>query len=194
MLKKLLPSVALVATVASLVACAPQQPGTSENPESRESAGSQVEISWSPKADCAICHATESDSLSSSGTAALHASSGCADCHADYEGLAKAHEGVTADDKMPTKLKKTSVEESVCLTCHGTYESLAEKTADVTILTDQNGTTVNPHEVAAAGTGHDSMTCASCHSMHADEPASETSDALCLGCHHADVYECGTCH
>lgn len=131
---------------------------------------------------------------SSTCAASFHASSDCADCHSNADGLAKAHEKATADGKMPAKLKKTEVDEETCLACHGSYESLAEKTTDFTLLTDKNGTTVNPHEVTTTGTGHNSINCASCHSMHQDGSAGDTADTLCRSCHHKEVYECGTCH
>ena len=38
--------------------------------------------------------------------AATHKSLGCTTCHADEEKLTKVHDGVTADDKMPRRLKK----------------------------------------------------------------------------------------
>ena len=81
--------------------------------------------------------------------AATHAAEGttCATCHTDESGLASAHENATPDEakKRATKLRSTTIDEAACLSCHGSYEELAAKTADLALLTDSEGTTVNPH-------------------------------------------------
>lgn len=129
------------------------------------------------------------------GYAAMHAQSlglDCTTCHVDSDKLAKAHKRLNSG-KEATRLKKTSVGSDVCLTCHD-QESLAEATADCTILTDSEGTTVNPHDLPAVDE-HTSVACVSCHEVHtSDESLAQTSKATCGSCHHAGVYECGTCH
>lgn len=69
----------------------------------------------------------------------------------------------------------------------------ASATADVTYLTDANGTTVNPHDLPV-NKSHDTITCATCHSMHDTDPLEETTVDACIKCHHDNVYECFTCH
>lgn len=123
-----------------------------------------------------------------------HASSTCIDCHNDEEGLAKVHDDVdTVEEASITRLKKTAVDEQYCLSCHGSWEDLAELTGDSTVLTDANGTVVNPHSFSDVPE-HADITCDSCHYMHKEKSAIETATALCGSCHHAGVYECYTCH
>ena len=69
----------------------------------------------------------------------------------------------------------------------------ASATADVTWLTDENGTTVNPHDLPV-NKSHDTVTCATCHSMHDDATLEETAVKACKQCHHDNIYECFTCH
>lgn len=100
---------------------------------------------------------------------------------------------MTANDKMPKKLKKSEVSEDLCLGCHTSYEALTALTADCTLLTDENGTVVNPHALPEVA-DHDPITCISCHTAHGDKTLEETASSKCLSCHHENVYECGTCH
>ena len=125
--------------------------------------------------------------------AATHKSLGCTTCHADEEKLTKVHDGVAADDKMPRRLKKAKIDEATCLGCHGSYEELAKTTADSKVLTDKNGTTVNPHAVPKSES-HDALNCVSCHTVHEAAEVAEVAQNECRTCHHADVYTCGTCH
>ena len=85
---------------------------------------------------------------------------------------------------------ESPIENELCFTCHGSYEALAEKTADGTVLTDKTGTVVNPHAIPANGEHNEEPACKNCHKMHGDSDPQE----YCRSCHHADVYECGTCH
>lgn len=94
---------------------------------------------------------------------------------------------------MPSKLRKSSIDEAICFSCHDSYESLAAKTTEVTVLTDSAGTTVNPHALPASD-DHDRLTCIDCHSMHGAEGADALAQNACVTCHHTGVYECGTCH
>lgn len=129
------------------------------------------------------------------GYAAMHVADldfDCATCHMDSDKLAKAHKRLNSG-KAATTLKKTSVGSEICLTCHDTA-SLAEATQECTILTDSEGTTVNPHDLPEVDE-HASIVCVDCHEAHAtDESLAASSRATCGSCHHAGVYECGTCH
>ena len=76
---------------------------------------------------------------------------------------------------------------------HGSQEDLAAKTEACAILTDANGTVVNPHALPE-NEDHTTIDCGSCHSMHSDDTIEDTAKKACKGCHHMDVYECNTCH
>ena len=95
---------------------------------------------------------------------------------------------------MPKKLKKTSVEAETCQAagCHDlSKDEMLALTADVTELTDSEGTMVNPHDVIGKTEGHADILCSDCHNMH----KAKTNPAdTCVSCHHAGVYECNTCH
>ena len=179
-----------------LAACAPQ--GEGAPPASDDAAPTATEFAWSKDSDCTTCHETDVASFDDAACAASqHVSmkSECLTCHDDVAGLEDAHKKVTLESqKKKATLKKTEVSEDICLTCHDKAE-LAVATAASTALTDKNGLTVNPHDLPAnddhaeAGT-----TCSSCHKLHTSESATETASAVCRNCHHADVYECNTCH
>ena len=137
----------------------------------------------------------EGDSFSDSACAASnHAALTCTTCHSDVDGLASAHDGVAYGDKGAKRLKTTDVAESTCQAeaCHGSYETLAEQTSSSTLLTDSNGTVVNPHDLPE-NADHETVTCGSCHDMHASDDA-ETAQKACISCHHMGIYECNTCH
>ena len=186
----------------SITACAPQSehdsPSSSGANEPAPSPTSPTEFAWSQDSASATCHETDVASFDDAACAASQHSNlkdKCLTCHDDIAGLEDAHKNVTLDSKKKkATLKKTEVSEAVCLTCHDKAE-LAEATAASTALTDKNGLTVNPHDLpvnddhAASDT-----TCSSCHKLHASESATETAPGVCRNCHHADVYECNTCH
>lgn len=191
----------LVATVcmigvSSLAACAPQQGGaTIDKTDSQVTAAS---FSWSYDSDCSMCHSKETKSLEdSSCLAGTHNAQGatCKTCHSDESGLSAAHKEATPEDaeKRATKLRDTKIDEQACFSCHGSYEELAAKTADLTVLTDSEGTTINPHAMPE-NEEHADTDCSSCHVMHSDEPATESAPDYCESCHHAGVYQCHTCH
>lgn len=115
----------------------------------------------------------------------------CATCHIESEGLEKGHKKLNSG-KEATRLKKSEVDASICLTCHQP-EKLVEATADYTGLTDTKGTTVNPHELPKVG-NHETIQCFNCHQVHSEKAITETAIAACNSCHHAGVFECGTCH
>ena len=105
---------------------------------------------------------------------------------------------------MPKKLKNTAVSEETCLTsgCHS-MDELVAATASSTVLTDSNGTVKNPHEMLIdenhIANSNADLACSSCHKMHEENGAesqavAESAQAKCTGCHHQNVYECGTCH
>ena len=115
----------------------------------------------------------------------------CTTCHIESEGLEKAHKKLNSG-KEATRLKRSEVDDSICLTCHQS-EKLVEATADYTGLTDAKGTTVNPHELPKVG-NHEIIQCFNCHQVHSEKAITETAIAACNSCHHAGVFECGTCH
>ena len=125
--------------------------------------------------------------------AAVHQAVPCTGCHSDEKVLSTVHDGVTADSKLPKRLRKAKIDEALCLGCHGSYEDLAEKTADCTVLTDSAGTVVNPHDLPE-GADHAKIDCLDCHSMHKEQSSMATAMNTCTGCHHAGTFECGTCH
>ncbi len=186
-----------IAVLGGLAACAPQH----NNQAGSEGAGTestQVAFAWSYESTCSQCHQKEDGSMDdASCLAATHAAEGatCATCHTDESGLASAHENATPDaaKKRATKLRSTTIDEPACLSCHGSYEDLATKTANLTLLTDSEGTTVNPHAMPE-NEDHASTDCASCHVMHDSEPTEESAPEYCESCHHAGVYSCHTCH
>ena len=107
--------------------------------------------------------------------------------------LAKQHEGASSDDRMPSRLKQTTVEASVCLSCHD-QDEIAAESSSCTALSDAQGTTVNPHELPETDT-HGQIACTDCHSMHEEQTDLQgDAKAYCMSCHHADVFECYTCH
>lgn len=116
----------------------------------------------------------------------------CTDCHRDSPELAAAHAKLDSG-KEPRKLKKTAVESDTCLACHD-QESLAEQTTGSAVLSDENGTVVNPHELPG-NPEHEQVSCTDCHRVHNPKKTVDTAaQQACTSCHHTGVYECGTCH
>lgn len=163
-----------------------------------------VDEPWSEEADCASCHVNEAE-LAKDCLMEKHEAIACSSCHTDEDGaLTKAHEKYdNPKTRLPKKLRKTEVASNACESCHD-MAKITEASANCTALTDDNGTTVNPHEIMVREThveksGAD-LTCGSCHKMHTADSldtetvAAETASERCLGCHHQNVYECGTCH
>ncbi|MEC4272104.1 cytochrome c3 family protein [Adlercreutzia sp. R25] len=190
-------AMSVLATILAMnIGCSPQQTTISSNEdEALASTAASVDFSWTADSDCNMCHADQV-----SGFTDLRCAEGapfdaaqCATCHNDEANLVKAHEGATADGKMPTKLKKTSISAETCLTCHENLTVVAERTADSTVLTDVKGTVVNPHALPSSE-NHDAIACADCHNMHDTTATPEKAQGVCLGCHHAGEYTCGTCH
>lgn len=152
-------------------------------------------LAWSETVECGACHTSEAESADNEAAIySAHAAliSDCTTCHFD-DILIKRHAKATTESKMPKMVKRSEVHDETCTTCHNT-EKLAEATADLKTLVDSKDTVVNPHELPQVE-DHADITCSSCHKMHSDETApSEKAQKLCTSCHHADVFECGTCH
>lgn len=181
-----------------LASCAPQDAQPAKESGGDAPKTQDIAFAWSADSDCGTCHERDVQSFDDADcVASQHADlqGQCLTCHNDEPGLEKTHAKVTLDsEKKKQTLKKTEVPEAACVGCHD-KEDLVAATASSTALTDKNGLTVNPHDLpvnddhAAKG-----LTCASCHKIHADEPSAEVAPGICLNCHHADVYECNTCH
>lgn len=180
----------LAAMVLSAVALA--APGATSGGGTKASSGTSA-AAWTIEADCLACHVNEQEAFEDEKClASKHAALECADCHADEKGLAKGHKKAKEGVAQVKRLKKSEVDGAVCLTCHK-QEDLAKATAEQDVLTDKEGTVVNPHDLPAVEE-HQGVGCASCHYMHRDKPALEAAPAVCDGCHHDGVYECFTCH
>lgn len=164
--------------------------------QAEDSSAGDVGESFSMDVDCALCHTDATEQMQEEGyTGALHSGLSCINCHDNEEELTEAHaENYSAKQaSRVVALVSTTVDEEICYTCHGDAESLAEATADSTVLTDSNGTTINPHDLPDID-NHVNITCGSCHKMHDDKTTEEGATNACLSCHHDNVYECGTCH
>lgn len=160
-----------------------------------ENISALVGESFSMDVDCTLCHTKEIDNMQIEGfTGYNHKDLTCISCHDNEAELSAAHEQYSA--RQATRvvaLVNTTVDEELCFACHGDREALIAATADSTVLVDENGTQVNPHDLPA-GDQHASITCGSCHKMHNDLTTQQTAQNTCLTCHHANVYECNTCH
>lgn len=194
MLAAVVLATACIAALCGLAGCAPKN--ASEAPEGGAAKGdSTAQVAWSTDSDCTSCHESETTSMTdASYLCATHQQQNlqCASCHADEMTLTKVHDESKDLSKKVTKLKKTEVDADVCISCHDAA-TLKATTADLALLTDANGKTVNPHDLPT-GEGHAALTCASCHSMHTTDAAQAVAPDKCLSCHHQNVYECRTCH
>lgn len=179
----------LVMLLGVISGCAP----VSEEAQHAE-ASAEPESIWTADASCDTCHAVQQESMDDSTClAGIHASMGCMDCHQDAEGLASVHDGKSASDKMPTKLKATDVSAELCLSCHGeSWHGLVQVTSDV-MLGDSEGNVRNPHDQGDIKE-HQTLTCYDCHLAHEENDVQKSAMAQCESCHHAGVFECGTCH
>jgi predicted CXXCH cytochrome family protein len=194
----LLATVGLICLIFALVACAPQQ--TSETPtDGNETTvvDSSTMPDWSSDSDCSFCHTAEVESGNgATATYTYHVNQqnmACSSCHTDDEGtLTKAHKNYTTA-KLPEELRRSEVSTAACSGCHRA-DDLKMATAALTILTDSTGLTINPHDLPTTETHTAKITCASCHKMHSTEPVEETAPEFCIGCHHENIYACGTCH
>lgn len=187
-------AVAVVLAVFALAGCAPRANDGASAPANEDAAAVQVDFSWSETSDCSMCHAKEQASFEDGACAASqHDATACMECHADTAALATAHEGATAELASKAVLKSTTVDAATCESCHALAD-VAAATADLAVLTDENGTVVNPHALPESA-DHAEVTCNSCHTMHASGATIEKkAQRACASCHHANVYECYTCH
>ena len=181
----------LTLALALAAGCAPQVKTADTGAEVEGADAPAVQVAWSADGDCTVCHTKEGDSMGTIPCAA-GGEADCVMCHTDTSALETVHADATTDSKMPKRLKQTEVAAESCESCHGTTEELAAATADSTVLTDSKGTTVNPHDLPA-NDRHSEIVCADCHNPHDGTPQ-ETGPKACATCHHAGVYECGTCH
>jgi hypothetical protein len=184
----------LIASLMYATGCAASSQNTAESVARADASATSFE--WSEDADCATCHTVESHSFEDSASiASLHGTLTCLQCHDDAATLSTIHEGVTTEDWAPKRLKLTAVSEDTCISCH-ISDDLVAATSASTVLTDLNGTTVNQHQLPVTESGvHQEIICADCHEMHADAAAiDKEAQDYCVSCHHADVYECYTCH
>ena len=118
-------SVVLLTVCASVLACAaglgclqgcsPQEAASQGAAPKAEAANGSITLTeWTTETDCSTCHADEASSRQDAAcTASKHTSLQCADCHTDTATLAKQHEGASSDDRMPSRLKQTTVEASI---------------------------------------------------------------------------------
>lgn len=159
---------------------------------------SDMAIDWSPESNCASCHSSEAGSLSNAATAAgIHSAQrlNCISCHTDADGtLMKVHEKVEAGQTTAKSLRRTAVASETCTVsgCHDDPALRVKATDGLDAFQDSNGLVVNPHELPDTKE-HTSINCSNCHSGHA--PMQDDKLMLaCTSCHHAGVFECGTCH
>lgn len=118
-----------------------------------------------------------------------------------------ASQATTVTVKLPEKKAAASVvtggsnivdndgwsSDADCTSCHG-LDDVREATRNSAVLTDANGTVVNPHDLPEVAE-HDGIACTGCHKTHeVAENTVKNAVRVCAGCHHADVYECYTCH
>lgn len=182
------------------IACTPRQAEPSSGLIEIDQSSSEPLV-WSVDSDCAMCHSTEADSAQTAAAEySLHASQPdvtCMTCHTDSAALEQVH-AEYATGTPPHQLMETDIANDTCLnTCHEpshNAEALKTATAGSIVLTDNEGTTVNPHDLPSNNDHDTSISCTSCHVMHGDKGTADASQIFCSSCHHENVYECGTCH
>jgi hypothetical protein len=184
-----------------IMGCAPRQAADdeSDNGVSDDGVSEVIVVAWSMDSDCTTCHLAESVEQDPTAPALYHEEqegAECITCHtADESELAAVHEGKTAVDKMPARLKKTKVSDEACLSCHETGE-LVTLTQASTVLTDDEGLVVNPHD-RPQNSSHVNISCTNCHKQHQSKAEiAKNSMATCTNCHHKKVFGCGAsvCH
>lgn len=189
--------VAAIIVIAAIIGgCSPNrsQEGRTDktSEQSSESPAAAIDMTqWNSESDCTTCHTVEGGSMENSAcVGSRHSDMACIACHVDNGELTEIHQA--AKNSKPGKIKRleSPIKNEFCFTCHGSYESLAELTVGVTVLTDKSGTTINPHAIPTNAEHDTDPACKDCHAMHGDSDP----QAYCRSCHHADVYECGTCH
>lgn len=147
-------------------------------------------FAWTPESDCASCHEQANSFTEEACTASMHEGISCLACHTDTDALVQVHE--SASMSAVPRLASEKVDGQSCISCHDP-DTLAAATEDCEVLTDLEGTVVNPHMLPDVE-DHSQITCLSCHKMHEPNDIDKTAIRSCSKCHHADVYECYTCH
>lgn len=144
---------------------------------------------------CLACHEGEATVLDGpESLMATHIDAGavCTTCHSEERTLSLVHKKINGK-KAPSSLKRTKVADEVCLTCHDDVKKLVNATVPKQVE-DEKGVKANPHDLPS-NESHDDVRCANCHKLHeADPDVSKEALSTCLSCHHAGVFECGTCH
>jgi hypothetical protein len=174
--------------------CAPRQ---AAEDSAQDDVSQPIVVEWSIDGDCATCHTAESTAQDATAPALYHEDQegvACVTCHtADESKLAEVHEGTSATDTMPVRLKVTKMSDDACLSCHDKTE-LVTLTQANTVLTDDEGRVVNPHELPD-NSSHAGLSCTNCHKQHKPKAEiAQNSMATCTSCHHEKVFACGTCH
>lgn len=184
---------ALAAGLLALAACAPQE--SVEGDGGQGASTPAVQATWSADIACDTCHAAEQATYdNASCEASHHKEVTCLQCHADEATLATVHEGKTATDALPKRLKQTNVEDAICFSCHyGDRDALIAATESTAVLTDSEGTSRNPHDPQGIAE-HEDLACADCHAMHDTKGLEDRAMAVCESCHHEGVFACYTCH
>lgn len=185
-----------VALTGVIAGCAPTHEAMVLPALPAASEGMEMPEAFAMGVTCTGCHADATEAMQQAGfTGAAHSNQDCTSCHSDEQGLTAAH-AERFDAKSAARvatLTKTTIDPETCYACHGSMEELAAKTAASDVLTDKNGTTVNPHDLPADHFGAN-VDCSSCHKMHSATDTATSAQNSCIGCHHDNVYECGTCH
>lgn len=190
----------LAAMLALVVGCSPKA-ATEAPAKAEQSSTSSMDgqpVNFTMQSDCKTCHTSEAASPEEAACtqAVAHEAEKvtCVQCHTDESVLSSTHADVKFGDKPATKPTVITVDEKTCVSCHGSLQDMAAKTVDSKALTDDNGTSVNPHERPAGQTHEDNAaTCTDCHNNHSK---SVEKDAMkyCAQCHHRGVFTCGNCH
>lgn len=179
----------VVLTVFPLVGCSPRVVSDGDI----EQMDTALQVNWSPEMDCTFCHTVEAASYTQDMTASFHSEQDCVVCHDDGALLSEAHAEITMNDNLPARLSiAAEISDELCESCHS-LESRSQATMGSTILTDENGTIVNPHMLPDSHQDQ-KVSCTDCHVMHKINDIASSAQNTCVSCHHENVYQCGTCH
>ncbi|MEG2477158.1 hypothetical protein [Gordonibacter sp.] len=179
--------------VVGMAACAPKASDQGAK-ASQENDSVAVDFAWSADSDCSMCHTKEESSqVDATCLLSQHVDTTCVSCHIDEAALTASHDKATPEKAVRAVLRDTSVDEASCESCHLRSE-IAAATAGLAVLTDKNGLVSNPHALPESD-DHASLSCSSCHQMHVSKAnLDKKAQRVCASCHHAEVYECYTCH
>jgi hypothetical protein len=196
--KIVLATVVLGALLLTLVACAPRQ----ATAELNDPAGLEAEETlsfpiWSEESNCESCHPIEVDSGTDAATShSVHVAQEnvtCIACHTNADDTLGSAHAAYVYAESPNKLVKTSIPNNICLSCH-ILDELKSATSSSTVLTDEHGLIVNPHDLPVTDSHERNIECSTCHTIHSASSLEENAEKTCIACHHENVYECGTCH